>query len=134
MADEGYVVRIRGLPWSCSVDEVQRFFSGKYSYIILEKPKCSFVLILIKAFLHLQYRLQNSKQRRWYSLHLYKRGAPQWRSICGDGDRGRPQGGGEERQRDHGSQICRRCTLTLIWIFLILGWSGSLFFVLEFSF
>uniref|UniRef100_A0A8C6KAL6 Heterogeneous nuclear ribonucleoprotein H1 n=1 Tax=Nothobranchius furzeri TaxID=105023 RepID=A0A8C6KAL6_NOTFU len=28
MADEGYVVRIRGLPWSCSVDEVQRFFSG----------------------------------------------------------------------------------------------------------
>ncbi|XP_077434373.1 heterogeneous nuclear ribonucleoprotein H isoform X2 [Vanacampus margaritifer] len=27
MADEGYVVRIRGLPWSCSVDEVQRFFS-----------------------------------------------------------------------------------------------------------
>lgn len=28
MSDEGYVVRIRGLPWSCSVDEVQRFFSG----------------------------------------------------------------------------------------------------------
>ncbi|XP_057706065.1 heterogeneous nuclear ribonucleoprotein H isoform X1 [Corythoichthys intestinalis] len=27
MSDEGYVVRIRGLPWSCSVDEVQRFFS-----------------------------------------------------------------------------------------------------------
>ncbi|XP_031443273.1 heterogeneous nuclear ribonucleoprotein H isoform X3 [Clupea harengus] len=28
MADgEGYVVRVRGLPWSCSVDEVQRFFS-----------------------------------------------------------------------------------------------------------
>lgn len=32
MADEGYVVRIRGLPWSCSVDEVQRFFSGKHSF------------------------------------------------------------------------------------------------------
>ena len=29
MADEGYVVRIRGLPWSCSVEEVSRFFSGK---------------------------------------------------------------------------------------------------------
>lgn len=42
MADEGYVVRIRGLPWSCSVDEVQRFFSGKYSYIRFEKPKCPF--------------------------------------------------------------------------------------------
>ncbi|CAL8362170.1 unnamed protein product [Lota lota] len=27
MADEGYVVRIRGLPWSCSVEEVSRFFS-----------------------------------------------------------------------------------------------------------
>ncbi|XP_059918790.1 heterogeneous nuclear ribonucleoprotein H isoform X1 [Gadus macrocephalus] len=27
MADEGYVVRIRGLPWACSVDEIQRFFS-----------------------------------------------------------------------------------------------------------
>ncbi|XP_048884252.1 heterogeneous nuclear ribonucleoprotein H-like isoform X2 [Brienomyrus brachyistius] len=24
---EGFVVRIRGLPWSCSVDEIQRFFS-----------------------------------------------------------------------------------------------------------
>ncbi|XP_064829303.1 heterogeneous nuclear ribonucleoprotein H-like isoform X2 [Oncorhynchus masou masou] len=24
---EGYVVRMRGLPWSCSVDEIQRFFS-----------------------------------------------------------------------------------------------------------
>lgn len=30
MADgEGFVARVRGLPWSCSVDEVQRFFSGK---------------------------------------------------------------------------------------------------------
>lgn len=27
--DEGFVVRVRGLPWSCSVDEVARFFSGK---------------------------------------------------------------------------------------------------------
>lgn len=28
MADgEGFVVRIRGLPWSCAVDEVSRFFS-----------------------------------------------------------------------------------------------------------
>ncbi|CAL8268636.1 unnamed protein product [Merluccius merluccius] len=27
MADEGFVVRIRGLPWSCSVEEVSRFFS-----------------------------------------------------------------------------------------------------------
>uniref|UniRef100_A0A8C6TPT9 Heterogeneous nuclear ribonucleoprotein H1 n=1 Tax=Neogobius melanostomus TaxID=47308 RepID=A0A8C6TPT9_9GOBI len=27
MAEEGYVVRIRGLPWSCSADEVMRFFS-----------------------------------------------------------------------------------------------------------
>ncbi|XP_051733926.1 heterogeneous nuclear ribonucleoprotein H1, like [Ctenopharyngodon idella] len=26
--DEGYVVRVRGLPWSCSVEEVSRFFSG----------------------------------------------------------------------------------------------------------
>ncbi|KAG7321398.1 hypothetical protein KOW79_015813 [Hemibagrus wyckioides] len=25
--DEGFVVRVRGLPWSCSVDEVARFFS-----------------------------------------------------------------------------------------------------------
>lgn len=35
MADEGYVVRIRGLPWSCSVDEVQRFFSGKHSLPVI---------------------------------------------------------------------------------------------------
>lgn len=86
------------------------------------------------AFLHMQYRLQNSKQRGWYSLHLYKRGTPQWRSICGVGVRGRPQGGSEERQRDHGSQICRRCTLTLIWIFLILDCSSSLLFVLDLVF
>ncbi|XP_015421721.1 PREDICTED: nucleoporin-62 C-terminal-like protein [Myotis davidii] len=25
---EGFVVKVRGLPWSCSADEVQRFFSG----------------------------------------------------------------------------------------------------------
>lgn len=40
MADgEGYVVRVRGLPWSCSVDEVQRFFSGKTS-ILIYKENC----------------------------------------------------------------------------------------------
>ncbi|XP_077588404.1 heterogeneous nuclear ribonucleoprotein H isoform X3 [Stigmatopora nigra] len=27
MCDEGFVVRIRGLPWSCSVEEVENFFS-----------------------------------------------------------------------------------------------------------
>jgi len=27
MSEDGYVVRIRGLPWSCSVDEVSKFFS-----------------------------------------------------------------------------------------------------------
>lgn len=26
---EGFVVKVRGLPWSCSAEEVQRFFSGK---------------------------------------------------------------------------------------------------------
>jgi len=26
--DEGYVVRIRGLPWSCTQEEVASFFSG----------------------------------------------------------------------------------------------------------
>lgn len=31
MADEGFVVRVRGLPWSSSVDEVSRFFSGNVS-------------------------------------------------------------------------------------------------------
>uniref|UniRef100_A0A2K5ER24 Heteroous nuclear ribonucleoprotein H1 n=7 Tax=Primates TaxID=9443 RepID=A0A2K5ER24_AOTNA len=25
---EGFVVKVRGLPWSCSADEVQRFFSA----------------------------------------------------------------------------------------------------------
>lgn len=28
-SSEGYVVKVRGLPWSCSTEEVQRFFSGK---------------------------------------------------------------------------------------------------------
>lgn len=37
MADEGYVVRIRGLPWSCSVDEVQRFFSGIYALLFFKR-------------------------------------------------------------------------------------------------
>lgn len=31
-SSEGYVVKVRGLPWSCSTEEVQRFFSGKQNY------------------------------------------------------------------------------------------------------
>lgn len=27
--DDGYVVRIRGLPWSCTQEEVAGFFSGE---------------------------------------------------------------------------------------------------------
>lgn len=27
--DEGYVVRIRGLPWSCTQEEVAGFFAGE---------------------------------------------------------------------------------------------------------
>lgn len=30
-SSEGYVVKVRGLPWSCSTEEVQRFFSGKWN-------------------------------------------------------------------------------------------------------
>ena len=30
--DEGYVVRIRGLPWSCTQEEVASFFSGEDSF------------------------------------------------------------------------------------------------------
>lgn len=29
--DEGYVVRIRGLPWSCTQEEVASFFSGMHT-------------------------------------------------------------------------------------------------------
>lgn len=28
LSEEGYVVRIRGLPWSCTQEEVASFFSG----------------------------------------------------------------------------------------------------------
>lgn len=58
MSDEGYVVRIRGLPWSCSVDEVQRFFSGMYtgkkgSCILLSiECNCSVILFLLKGLLY----------------------------------------------------------------------------------
>lgn len=31
-SSEGYVVKVRGLPWSCSTEEVQRFFSGKQNW------------------------------------------------------------------------------------------------------
>lgn len=34
MAEEGFVVRIRGLPWSVSVDEVQRFFAGEHPHVV----------------------------------------------------------------------------------------------------
>lgn len=37
--DEGYVVRIRGLPWSCTQEEVASFFSGMQTL----KLKASFV-------------------------------------------------------------------------------------------
>lgn len=32
-SSEGYVVKVRGLPWSCSTEEVQRFFSGKQNCV-----------------------------------------------------------------------------------------------------
>lgn len=47
MADgEGFVVRVRGLPWSCSVDEVQRFFSGKKK--LLKSP---YFLLMVYSLL-----------------------------------------------------------------------------------
>lgn len=33
--DEGYVVRIRGLPWSCTQEEVASFFSGENTHVYL---------------------------------------------------------------------------------------------------
>lgn len=52
--DEGYVVRIRGLPWSCTQEEVASFFSGMQNlklkasfvvlYVSLQKKSCSCVL------------------------------------------------------------------------------------------
>lgn len=31
--EEGYVVRIRGLPWSCTQEEVASFFSGMNAHV-----------------------------------------------------------------------------------------------------
>lgn len=44
-SSEGYVVKVRGLPWSCSTEEVQRFFSGKQSCgnRRWEGARCTFV-------------------------------------------------------------------------------------------
>ncbi len=33
--EEGYVVRIRGLPWSCTQEEVASFFSGEKTLVYL---------------------------------------------------------------------------------------------------
>ncbi len=41
--DEGYVVRIRGLPWSCTQEEVASFFSGMQTL----KLKASFVALYV---------------------------------------------------------------------------------------
>lgn len=35
---EGFVVKVRGLPWSCSADEVQRFFSGELKRELSVEP------------------------------------------------------------------------------------------------
>lgn len=35
--EEGYVVRIRGLPWSCTQEEVASFFSGENIHTVLQK-------------------------------------------------------------------------------------------------
>lgn len=40
-SDEGYVVRVRGLPWSCTQEEVASFFSGeKIHTLVLHKETC----------------------------------------------------------------------------------------------
>lgn len=37
--DEGYVVRIRGLPWSCTQEEVASFFSGEETDVFTSSDK-----------------------------------------------------------------------------------------------
>ena len=39
--DEGYVVRIRGLPWSCTQEEVASFFSGEKTHVFTAEGMCS---------------------------------------------------------------------------------------------
>ena len=34
MGDEGFVVRLRGLPWSTTIEEVETFFKGIYLFLI----------------------------------------------------------------------------------------------------
>lgn len=77
MADEGYVVRIRGLPWSCSVDEVQRFFSGKHFYVIFQKTKCYFIPIVIEAFFTFVIQVAKfSTMAVVFTSLIQERGAP----------------------------------------------------------
>lgn len=107
MADEGYVVRIRGLPWSCSVDEVQRFFAGTYKLLfVLRILTLKMQLEIIVCF---DSRLQNLEQWRRHPFHLHERGTSQRRGICRIWDRRRPEDRSEKGQRNYGSQICRGC-------------------------
>ena len=46
--EEGYVVRIRGLPWSCTQEEVASFFSGE------KTPMSSHLELSYAALLKLQ--------------------------------------------------------------------------------
>ena len=133
MAEEGYVVRIRGLPWACSVDEVQRFFSGKIFFLTLfnitlwmchQRYFVSFFLSVQvkKNNQSLKSRLQNYKQCHKHPFHIHKRGKTQRGGLCGGGDWGWLEHCCEEGQRNHGSQICRGyvCLFTTTLISLIL--------------
>ena len=69
--DEGYVVRIRGLPWSCTQEEVASFFSGKLKTQKLATWFTLLVTLLVHVFaVHLPFRCcqlisLNFRQRKW---------------------------------------------------------------------
>lgn len=109
MADgEGFVVRVRGLPWSCSSDEVQRFFSGK-----IKTSRC-FVRSRdenVNVGLYLYCRMQDRKQRHEHTLHLHEGRAAERRGVCGVRKWGRSEDCREEGSRNHGTPLCRRWEL-----------------------
>lgn len=103
--DEGFIVRIRGLPWSASHDEVANFLEG--SFLL-----CVFCFGYHFPLIH--SRCEHHGRQEWHSPHIHKGRTAEWRGVHRTSVRGGCCEGSGERQAPHGAQIHWRHAILII--------------------